>query len=219
VKAKQFLVIGAGRFGSALASTLYELGHEVVVIDRNEEVVEDIMQQVTHAVIADATDEDALRKLGCSNFDTVIVAIGEDLEDNILATVAAKSIGARHVISKAKDDLAARVLSRVGADMVIRPEHDMGVRLARQMSAPNVLDALKLDEQHGILEVEVHDRLTGPLADLRLPRRFGVQVITVSRNDQILVSPGADFVLQEGDKVLLLGDNAAIERVRSYVSG
>jgi len=218
VKAKQFLVIGAGRFGSALARTLYELGHEVVVVDQNEEAVEDIMNHVTHAVIADATDEDALRKLGCSNFDTVIVAIGENLEANILATVAAKSIGAQRVISKAKDDLAARVLARVGADQVVRPEHDMGVRLARQMSSPNVLDALELDENHGIVEVEIHGKMTGPLEELRLPRRFGVQVITVSRNDEILASPGADFVLRTGDRVLLLGSNEAIERVRNYVS-
>lgn len=218
MRAKQFLVIGAGRFGSALASTLYELGHEVVVIDSNEEAVEDVMNRVTHAVIADATDEEALRKLGCSNFDTVIVAIGENLEANILATVAAKTIGSRQVISKAKDDLAARVLERVGADLVIRPEHDMGVRLAKQLSSPNVLDALELDEHHGIVEIEVHSRLTGPLEKLRLPSRFGVQVIAVSRNEQILVSPGADFEIRQGDKVLLLGENEAIERLRKYVS-
>lgn len=218
MKSKQFLVIGAGRFGSALASTLYELGHEVVVIDSDEEAVEDIMNRVTHAVIGDATDEDALRRLGCSNFDTVVVAIGENLEANILATVAAKTIGSRKVISKAKDDLAARVLERVGADMVIRPEHDMGVRLAKQMSTPNVLDALSLDDLHGIVEIEIHSRLVGPLEELRLPKRFGVQVIAVSRDGKIMVSPGADFVLRRGDKVLLLGENEAIEQLRSYVS-
>ncbi|MEZ4661899.1 MAG: TrkA family potassium uptake protein [Caldilineaceae bacterium] len=108
MKAKQFLVVGAGRFGAAVATTLYELKHEVVVIDEDEEAIEDIMDKVTHALIADATDEATLRKIGCSNFDAIIIAIGENFEANILATVAAKSLGARHVISKAKDLLSAR---------------------------------------------------------------------------------------------------------------
>ncbi|RIK43844.1 MAG: potassium uptake system protein [Chloroflexi bacterium] len=217
MRTKQFLVIGAGRFGTALATTLYQFGHEVVVVDSDEQVVEDIMTHVTHAIIADATDEDALRKMGVSNFDAVIVAIGEDLESNILATVAASSAGARQVISKAKNEVAARVLSRVGANLVIRPEHDMGVRLARQLSAPDVIDTLKLGENHGVIEVEVHKNLTGTLGELRLPNRFGVQVITVNRNNQIFVSPAADFRLQPGDKVLLIGENRGIEKLRDYL--
>jgi trk system potassium uptake protein len=124
MKPKQFLVIGAGRFGSALATTLYELGHEVVVIDNSEERVEAIMNQVTYAAIVDATDEDALQKLGVGNFDHVIVAIGENLEANILATVAAKSSGAQQVISKASSNLAAQVLERVGVPEF--PDRDTG---------------------------------------------------------------------------------------------
>jgi trk system potassium uptake protein TrkA len=217
VKTKQFLVIGAGRFGSALATTLYQLGHEVVVVDSDEQVVEEMMAKVTHAIIADATDESALRKLGVSNFDAVIVAIGEDLESNILATVGAKSVGARQVISKAKNEVAARILSRVGADLVIRPEHDMGVRLARQISAPDVVDTLKLGDNHGVMEVEVHTALVGSLGELRLPNRFGVQVITVNRNNQLFVSPAADFHLQTGDKVLIIGENRAIDKLRNYL--
>ncbi len=217
MKHRQFLVIGVGRFGSALATMLYQQGHEVVVIDRNEEMIEEIMDDVTHALIADATDEDALRKLGINNFDAVIVAIGEDLESSILATVAVKSLGARQVISKAKNEVAARILDRIGADRVIRPEHDMGVRLARQLAAPDILDAIKLGENHGVLEVEIHESLTGTLSQLRLPNRFGVQVITVNRNDQIIVTPSADFRLESGDKVLLIGENTGIEKLRSYL--
>jgi trk system potassium uptake protein len=217
VKTKQFLVIGAGRFGSALGMTLYQLGHEVVIVDSDEQVAEEMMDKVTHAIIADATDENALRKLGVGNFDAVIVAIGEDLESNILATVGAKNVGARQVISKAKNEVAARILSRVGADLVIRPEHDMGVRLARQISAPDVVDTLKLGENHGVMEVEVQTALVGALGELRLPNRFGVQVITVNRNNQLFVSPAADFRLQTGDKVLIIGENRAIEKLRNYL--
>jgi trk system potassium uptake protein len=217
VKTKQFLVIGSGRFGSALATTLYQLGHEVVLVDKEEAAIEEMMDEVTHAVIADATDEDALRKLGVGNFDAVIVAIGEDLESNILATVAAKGVGARQVISKAKNEIAARILSRVGADLVIRPEHDMGVRLARQISAPDVVDTLKLGDYHGVMEVEVPMSLVGTLGELRLRNRFGVQVLTVNRNNQLYVSPAADFRLQPGDQVLLIGENKGIEKLRNYL--
>lgn len=211
------MVIGAGRFGSALATTLYQLGHEVVVLDNDEQALEDIMTKVTHAMIADATDENSLRKLGVGNFDAVIVAIGEDLESNILATAAAKGAGALQVISKAKNEVAARILSRVGADLVVSPEHDMGVRLARQISSPDVVDTLKLGENHGVIEVEVHANLTGSLDKLRLPNRFGVQVITVNRHNQLIVTPTADFRLQLGDKVLFIGENTAIDRLRNYL--
>mgnify|MGYP001187689305 CR=1 FL=1 len=217
MRTRQYLVIGAGRFGTALATTLYQLGHEVVVVDSDEAAIEAIMNSVTHALIADATDENALRKIGVSNFDAVIVAIGEDFESNILATVAAKSLGARQVITKAKHEVAARILSSVGADLVIRPEHDMGVRVARQISAPDVLDTLKLGDNHGVIEVEVHGNLTGTLGDLRLPNRFGVQVITVNRNNQLFVSPPAEFSLQSGDKVLFIGENKGIEKLRNYL--
>lgn len=218
MKAKQFLVIGAGRFGSAVASTLYQLGHEVVVIDRSEQVVEGIMNQVTHAAIVDATDEEALRKLGCSNFDCVVVAIGHDLEANILATVAAKSVGARRVVSKVSSTLAARVLARVGADEVIRPEHDMGVRVARQLATPSIVDAFNLGEEYSVIEIEVRPRLAGTLGDLRLSNRFGVQVIAVNRGGKLEVSPRAQFELRAGDKVVLIGSNEAIARIQEFLS-
>ena len=218
MKAKQFLVIGAGRFGSAVATTLYDLGHEVVVIDRSEAAVEAIMNRVTHAAIADAADEQALRKLGCGNFDAVIVAIGHNLEGNILATVAAKSVGARHVVSKVASELAARVLARVGADEVIRPEHDMGVRVARQLATPSIIDAFNLGPEHGVIEIDVGPRLTGTLESLRLRNRFGVQVIAVNRAGKLEVGPRADFELKPGDKVVLIGSNAAIEKIRDYLS-
>ncbi|HEX7022735.1 MAG TPA: TrkA family potassium uptake protein [Trueperaceae bacterium] len=219
MKAKQFLVIGAGRFGSALATTLFELGHEVVVIDRDEAAVEAVMNSVTHAAIADATDEAALRRLGVGNFDQVIVAIGENLEANILATVAAKGCGAHRVISKANSALAARVLASVGADVVIRPEHDMGVRLARHLATPSVLDAFELGERHGVVEIEAQGKLRGRLAELRLTNRFGVQVIAVTRNGKLVVGPRADFALEPGDKVVMIGGNEDLDRLRSYLSG
>ena len=218
MKERQFMVIGAGRFGSALATTLYQLGHEVVVIDKDENAIEAIMNQVTHTAIVDGTDEDTLRKLGCSNFDAVVVAIGDNLEANILATVAAKSAGATRVISKGVSLLAARVLDRVGADEVVRPEHDMGVRLARQLATPSIVDAFKLGENHGVVEIEAEQALCGRLSELRLPNRFGIQVIAVNRGGNLEISPRADFELKRGDRIVMIGSNDAITRLREYLS-
>ena len=215
---RQFLVIGVGRFGSAVATTLYRLGHEVVAVDRSEDAVEAIMNHVTHAAIVDATDEDALRKLDAANFDAVVVAIGTNLEANILATVAAKAAGAKHVISKAATAVGARVLERVGADIVVRPENDMGVRVAKQLATPSIIDAFNLGPEHSVIEIEVGRKLTGRLAELRLPNRFGVQVIAVNRSGKVEISPPADSTLTPGDKVVLIGDNGSVERLRHYLT-
>lgn len=212
--ANQFLVIGTGRFGSSIATALHDFGHEVVAVDEVEDALEPIMQQVTHAVVMDATDEESLRKLGIRAFDTVIVAIGENLEASILATVAAKAAGARYVISKANDRLAARVLASVGADEVIRPEHDMGRRLARQLASPTEVSALELGPDHTVVEMEATADLAGTLADLKLPKEFGVQVIAVHREDQIIVNPGADFEVQPADRIVVLGHNDDLDRLR-----
>jgi trk system potassium uptake protein len=216
--ANQYLIIGVGRFGSAVARTLYHLGQEVVAIDIEEDAIEAIMDSVTHAMIMDATDEDALKRLGMNNFDTVVVAIGGSLEANILSTVAAKSSGARHIISKAKSQLSARVLASVGANEVVRPEHDMGVRLAQQLVSPAIVDAFHLGEGYSVVEVETQDKLCGALKDLRLTNRFNVQVIAVNRDGRLKVSPGADFELRPGDLVVVIGSNDAIARFQSFLS-
>lgn len=218
MKALQFLVIGAGRFGSGVAATLYDLGHEVVVVDARESAVKTVMDRVTHAVVADATNEEALRKLGVANFDTVIVAIGSNLEANILATVAAKASGVKRVISKATNEQAARVLERVGADFVVRPEHDMGVRLGQQLASPSILDAFNLGEVHGVVEVEAGANLVGRLDELRLPNRFGVTVIAVNRGGEVSISPPASYAVREGDRVVIIGGNAAIDKLRRFLA-
>lgn len=217
MKKKQFLVIGMGRFGSALSTTLYKRGHEVVVVDKDEAAIEAVMNYVTHAVIADATDQDALSKIGVGNFDTVVVSVAENLEANVLATVAAKSLGAKRVISKVASDLAAKVLVSVGADKVLQPERDMGVQLADQLSTPSIIDAFKLGDEHSVIEVEVQRKLCGELHDLRLSNRFGVQVIAINRGEKLQISPPADFELKSGDTVVLIGSNDAIEKLRSYL--
>ena len=218
MKVKQYLVIGAGRFGSALASTLYELGHEVVVADSSEARIDEVMENVTHAVILDATDEDALQKLGLKNFDEVIVAIGNDLEASILTIVAAKNQGAKTILSKATSDTAARVMMKVGADKVVRPEHDMGVRVAKSLVTPTIIDAFNLGENYEVIEFTAQKKLCGSLRELKLANRFGVQVIAINRRGKLEISPDADFVIAPGDDVVIIGETDAVERLREHFS-
>lgn len=216
MKAKQYLVIGAGRFGTALATTLFNLGHEVVVVDNNEERVEDIMDEVTHVVIMDATEEEALAKLELASFDRVIVAIGNNLEASILTIVAAKNQGAKHLISKATSETSARVMVKVGADEVVRPEHDMGVRVAKYIATPTIDDAFSLGDNYEVIEFTAQRKLCGSLRDLKLANRFGVQVIAVNRQGKLEISPNADFVIAPGDNVVIIGETRAVERLRDH---
>jgi trk system potassium uptake protein len=217
--AKAFLIIGAGRFGVSVAETLYQAGHEVVVIDSDGAAVERAMISATQALIADGTEEQALRDLGASNFDAVVVAIGDALEASVLATAAAKDAGARRVIAKAPSSLAERILLRVGADEVVRPERDMGVRLAQHLVTPSLVDAFLLGEAYGVIEVEATEKLRGLLSKLRLPHRFGVQVIAIDRSGTLDVSPGADTEVLPGDRLVLIGSNPAIARLREHLAG
>lgn len=219
MSARQFLIIGAGRFGAAMAETLSNLGHEVVVIDNDEAALDVVVDKVTHAAIVDATNEGALAKMDVETFDVVVVAIGQNLEASILATVAARSAGARHLISKADTSLTARVLASVGADEIVRPEHDMGMRLARQLSTPNVVHAFELGDDHRVVEIEVAtDRLEGTLEELALPKRFNVQVIAVRRDGELTVSPGADHTVRAGDRLVVIGDNDTFDAFHAHVS-
>ncbi len=217
MKAKQCLVVGLGRFGTAVATTLYEMGHEVVAVDQKEENVERVLNLVTHAAILDATEERALRSIGVADFDVVIVAIGTDVQANILATMNAKSLGAPYVVCKAIDEMARRVLERVGADLVIRPEHDMGVRLARQIATPNIVDTLDLGSDYSIVEIEANERLRGSLKELNLSNRFGVQVIAVSRSGRIEITPRAEEELRPHDKLVLIGTSHSIDDLRRFL--
>lgn len=219
MKVKQCLVIGLGRFGTAVATSLYELGHEVVAVDQREERVQRVTNLVTHAAILDATDERALRSIGAPDFDEVIVAIGSDIKAGILATLNAKSLGAPHIVCKATDEISARVLEKIGADEVVRPELDMGVRVAQRLAGVRRQDPPDLGPNTSIVEVEVNERLRGTLKDLNLSNRFGVQVIAVNRGGKVEVAPRADEEIRPYDILIVVGDNHALEDLRRYGGG
>lgn len=205
---KQFAVIGLGRFGSSLAMTLSRMGYDVLAVDTNEEKVNNIKDMVTHAVQVDAMDEQALKSLGMRNFDVVIVAIGQDIQSNILVTVMLKEMGIKKVVSKAVTELHGKVLERVGADKVIFPERDMGARLAQALVSKNIMDQINLSPDYSIIELMAPDDITGKtLAEGALRVKHGVTVLAIRRGNDVIISPGAKHVVQSGDVLVVVGRN------------
>lgn len=213
---KQFVVIGIGRFGSSLAERLYGLGHEVLAIDVNEELIQKISDKVTHAVTADATDEGVLRSLGVRNFDVGIVAIGSDIQSSIITTLMLKEMGVKYVVSKAQNDLHAKVLYKIGADRVVFPERDMGERVAHNLIATNILEFIELSPEYSIIEFTVPQNWVGKkLRELNLRVRFGVNVVALKsvNNDHINAAPMADDEIKEDTILVVIGGNDDLKRL------
>ncbi|MGE5654215.1 MAG: potassium channel family protein [Bacillota bacterium] len=211
---RQYAVIGLGRFGSSVARSLHNLGHEVLAIDSDASLVQEMADCCTHAVEADATDENALRDLGLRNFDVVVVAIGDDIQSSILSTVILKDIGCKYVIAKAQNELHGKVLYKTGADRVIFPERDMGVRVAHNLISSNILDYIELAPEYSIVEIQVPDSMAGrSLRQLELRSAYNVNVIGIKRNGHINILPKADDKVQRGDVLVVLGANVDIHRL------
>ena len=211
-----FAVIGIGRFGSSVVRTLSEMGHHVLAIDKDENALRKIQDYATHAVQLDSTDGEALRAVGITNFDAVVVAIGDDVQESILTTVILKEMGVKKVVSKAVDDLQGRVLEKVGADSVVYPERDMAIRLGRSLASRHVLDLLELSPGFLVEEVSVGPRVDGKsLGDLDLRARYGVSVLVLKRDSQIVVAPGGETQLHAGDVLVVVGEKHALTRLET----
>ncbi|MCF6465208.1 potassium channel family protein [Clostridium sp. Cult2] len=211
---KQFVVIGCGRFGASVAGTLHNLGYEVLAIDADGDKVQEISEYVTYAVQADVTDENVLKELGIRNFDVVIVSIGSNYQASIMATLIAKELGVKKVIAKAHDVLHGKVLSKIGADKIIFPERDMGVRVAHNLVSTNILDFIELSPDYSILEINALEPWENKtLKELRLPSKYGVNVMAIKRGKDINISPYADDMIMKGDTLIVIGSNGDIEKI------
>ena len=211
---KNYVVIGCGRFGSSVAKTLYSLGHEVLAIDKNEEKVQNIAEQVTHAVEADCTDENVLKSLGIRNFDVAVISIGSDIQSSIMATLICKELGVQYVLCKAQNELQAKVLYKIGADRVVFPERDMGIRVAHNLVSQNVLEYIELDPHYSIAEIVAPSKWIGKtIGQLDLRANYGITVMAVKQGININISPEADDVLKAGDILVVIGKNEQINKV------
>jgi len=212
---QQFAVVGVGRFGSSVARTLCEMGHEVLVIDQDEERVQNLADSVTHAVEADATDEGVMRSLGMRNFDVAIVAIG-DIQASILTTLILKDVGVTYIVAKAVSDLHGKVLAKVGADEVVFPERDMGVRVAHNLVSAHIIDYIELVPGYSIVEVIAHKDFAGKsLKDLDLRAKYGINIVAIKRGEDVRVAPGAEDAVQEGDILVAMGEDHMLDKLES----
>ena len=205
---KTFVVIGLGRFGSAVASELCTLGHEVLAIDESEEHVQHIADQVTHAATGDARDPAVLKALGVGNYDCAVVAVGDDIGSSTLITLNLKELGIKKVVCKAQSHVHRRVLEKIGADRVIFPEYEMAIKVAQGLSSSNVLNFIELSDTYGILELEIPRGWVGQtLADLNVRARHKVNVIAVrqSGDGDMIVAPGGEDVFRSRDVAIVVG--------------
>ncbi|MFJ8071445.1 potassium channel family protein [Peribacillus sp. NPDC096447] len=204
---RQYAVIGLGRFGTSVAHRLYTAGQEVLGIDVNEERVENAELSVTHAIMADTTEEEALKSIGIRNFDCVIVAIGNDMQSSILTTLLLKELGVDKVIAKALNKNHGQVLTKVGADWVIYPERDMGERVANQLLSPNMLNYIELSKEYNIEEIILPMSMKGKsLRELDLRAKYNISVIAIVSNGEIIIAPSPDQDIHEKDMLLVVGN-------------
>ena len=212
---KSFLVIGLGRFGTALAQDLCRQGNEVMVVDMQEETLRAIADHVTHAVTADARDPEVLRAIGAKNFDCAIVACSSDVGDSTLITLNLKELGVPKIVCKAHDETHRRVLEKLGADQVVIPEQEQASRLARSLSSPNVLDYIELSDEYGIIEVPAPINWEGKsLRELNVRAKLGLNILAIRRGGTFNVSPAADFAFAQGDIMVVLGNSKALKKVQ-----
>ena len=213
---KTFVVIGLGRFGRAVAMELCREGHEVLAIDTDESSIQSIADHVTYAAAGNATDPAVLKALGVGNYDCAIVAVTQDIGVSALITLSLKELGIPQVVCKAKDATHKRVLERMGADRVIIPEHESGVKLAQGLARSNVLNFIELSEDYGIVEVQPPADWSGKtLLELDVRARYQVTVIAVHQNgeDKLAVAPGASYVFRPGETAVVLGRYEDINRL------
>ncbi|KYG89344.1 TrkA family potassium uptake protein [Metasolibacillus sp. FSL H7-0170] len=210
---KEFVVIGLGRFGGSIVRELVSLGANVMAIDSTSERVDEYAQIATQAVVANTTDESVIKSLGLWNFEHVIVAIGEDIQASILTTLILKEHGVPQITVKAQNDYHEKVLRKIGADFVVHPERDMGIRIANNMMSTSVLDYLELSDEYSIMEIKASDKIAGhSLIDLDIRAQYGINIVGIKRDETIIVSPMPQDPILLGDILLIIGADVDINR-------
>ena len=212
---KSYIVIGLGRFGTEVAIRLCQLGCEVLAVDRENDPVQQISSEVTHAVVADARDVNVLKALGAAEFDCGIVAIGGNLAESVLTTMSLKELGVPYIVCKASNETHRQVLNKLGADRVVIPEKEQADRLAMSLGSTNVLDYIELSDDYGIIETPAPEKWDGKsLIELNVRAKLGVNVLAIKRDGAITVSPAADYKIFKGDTLVVLGNSAALKAVQ-----
>lgn len=216
-KRKQYIVVGLGRFGRAIAETLAEAGEEVLGVDMDMELVDDMRDKITHAVQLDAMDRDALEALGVLDFDAAFVTMGSDIRASGIITLMLKELGVRRVIAKAHDDFHGRMLEKLGADKVLFPERDMGRRVAHNLVSGNIVDYLELSPDYSMAEVRPMGEWVGKaLKDLALRSKLGVNIIAIKNGEHLDPMPQPETVIQAEDVLLVVAREETLSQMERW---
>ncbi|MGB4588605.1 MAG: TrkA family potassium uptake protein [Clostridiaceae bacterium] len=219
MKSKQFIVIGLGKFGQSVAKTLYQLGYDVLAVDDDETIVQEISDQVTHAVQMDATDEYSLRTLGIRNFDVAVVSIGTNVQSSIMVTLNLKEAGVKKVIAKGNNEMHAKLLKKIGADRVILPEADMGVRVAHNLVSSNILDFIELSPDYSIVEISAPTQWLGKnIKDLDARAKYGINIMAIKTDSNINISPMATDIIGKEDILVVIGSIEDLAKIESMTA-
>lgn len=208
---KSILVIGMGRFGRNLALKMQELGNDVMIVDKNEAIINELSPSFTNALIGDATNLGVLRSLGVNNFDICFVTMGDNFQSSLEITSQLKDLGAKFVVSKASRDLQAKFLTKCGADEVVYPERDMAERLAIRFNSKNVFDYVEVNSEFGIFEIAVPKKWVGnTVFNTKARQQYNVNIIAVKKGDVLKMLTGADYVFGEEDHLMVIGKSEDI---------
>lgn len=213
---RQFAVIGLGRFGRAVCETLYNMGYDVLGADVEEKLVAQALTDkiASSAIRLDCTEASALKEAGIFELDTVIVAIGNYLEESIITTLNLKEAGVKYIVAKASSETHGKLLKKVGADLVVYPEYEAGCELAYTLTKPGILDRFELDPDNSIVEIAIPEEFDGKtLAEMKLRSRYGLNVLAVGNDDKFIINPPPQFVLTKGLSMVVIGSNKDINRL------
>lgn len=220
----RYVVVGMGRFGIKLVEYLANRGAEVLAIDKERDLVEEVKDLATRAVILDAADEAALKSVGVQDYDTIIVGLGEHFEASVLIVAIAKRLGVKQVIAKAINDLQGEILELVGATEVVYPEDNEAKRLAQSLLEPNIVNHIRLTENHSLIRVVVPEKFVGKtLIDLDIRKKFAVTALEISRGEEdkavTYTPPDPEFKFEGGDHMVIIGEKEAISKFKKAIAG
>lgn len=212
MKNKTIAVIGLGRFGTTIAKMLASMNHEVLGVDIDPDIVQKISPFVTHAIVADTTDEEAIKALALSQFDMVIVAIGGNLQANLMTSMLLKEMNITKVVAKAENSLQGKMLQKIGVDQVIYPEYDMALRLVQSLIREHVMDYLQLSKNISLIEINMPSFMVGTcLKESNLREKYNLNAVGVRRKSGLEVPPNPIAILSEEDKLLVIGNNSDLD--------
>ena len=211
---KQFAVFGLGSFGMSVAITLQQLGCEVIAVDHDKERVKDVADHVSFAMRADIGDPDVMRSLEPRNLDGIIIAAADNMEASIMATLSAKEINIPYVLCKARDDMHAQVLKKIGADAIVFPEEEMGKKVAKSLVSVNLTDWIALSPDYSILETAIPKSWIGKtLKELDVRKVYDVNVAALKEGEKVEINPDPDMPLKEDIILVLIGADKALENI------